>query len=45
MSASGGNATAITLHESGGHADSRTTLVYIRKSEELERGEVERVQI
>jgi site-specific recombinase XerD len=49
-------ATAITLHHQGGgrlqdaqalagHADPRTTLVYIRRSEELDRDEVERVQV
>jgi site-specific recombinase XerD len=49
-------ATAITLHHLGGgrlqeaqvlagHADPRTTLVYIRRSEELDRDEVERVQV
>lgn len=49
-------ATAITLHHQGGgrlqdaqalagHADPRTTLMYVRRSEELERDEVERVQL
>jgi site-specific recombinase XerD len=49
-------ATAITLHHQGGgrlqdaqalagHADPRTTLVYIRRSDELDRNEVERVQV
>jgi len=49
-------ATAITLHHQGGgrlqdaqalagHADPRTTLVYIRRSHDLDRDEVERVQL